>query len=107
MAIVLVILSFLTWLYVLRYIPLSVAFPISQVVHALVPLCSWIFLGELISTLRWCGIALVLWSGRSRKTGRADGGTTLTLVVAHFDPGGAHYFRRWSASLEKGDGPDQ
>lgn len=57
--IALVILSFITWLYVLRYIPLSLAFPISQVVHVLIPICSWFFLGELISDLRWIGIALV------------------------------------------------
>lgn len=55
----LIILSLLTWLHVLRYIPLSIAFPISQVVHVLVPLCSWLFLGEWITSLRWCGIALV------------------------------------------------
>lgn len=55
-----IILSFINWLHVLRYIPLSIAFPISQVVHVLVPLCSWLFLGEFIISLRWCGIALVL-----------------------------------------------
>lgn len=55
----LIILSLLTWLHVLRYIPLSIAFPISQVAHVLVPLCSWLFLGELITSLRWGGIALV------------------------------------------------
>jgi drug/metabolite transporter (DMT)-like permease len=55
----LIILSLLTWLHVLRYIPLSIAFPISQVVHVLVPLCSWFFLGEWITSLRWCGVALV------------------------------------------------
>ena len=59
-AIVFVILSLVTWLHVLRHIPLSVAFPISQVVHALVPLGSWLFLGESITSLRGCGIALVL-----------------------------------------------
>ena len=58
-AIVFVILSLITWLHVLRYIPLSIAFPISQVVHVLVPLCSWLVLGEDIISLRWCGIALV------------------------------------------------
>ena len=56
----LVILSLVTWLHVLRYLPLSIAFPISQVVHAFVPLGSWLVLGESISELRWCGIALVL-----------------------------------------------
>ena len=60
LAIIFVILSFLSWLYVLKYIPLSIAFPLSRVVDALVPLCSWIFLGEMISTRRWCGIALVI-----------------------------------------------
>jgi drug/metabolite transporter (DMT)-like permease len=54
-----VILSLITWLYVLRYIPLSIAFPISQAVHVLVPLGSWLVLGENIIGLRWIGIALV------------------------------------------------
>jgi undecaprenyl phosphate-alpha-L-ara4N flippase subunit ArnF len=59
-AILLIIASFISWLYVLRYIPLTIAFPLSRVVDVLVPLGCWIFLGELISTLRWCGIALVV-----------------------------------------------
>jgi drug/metabolite transporter (DMT)-like permease len=59
-AILLIIASFISWLYVLRYVPLAVAFPLSRVVDILVPLGCWIFLGELISTLRWCGIALVV-----------------------------------------------
>lgn len=59
-AIIFVIVSFVSWLYVLKYIPLSVAFPLSRVVDALVPLGCWIFLGETISTVRWCGIALVV-----------------------------------------------
>jgi drug/metabolite transporter (DMT)-like permease len=58
-AIVFVILSLITWLYVLRYIPLSIAFPISQAVHVLVPLGSWVVLGENVIGLRWLGIALV------------------------------------------------
>lgn len=55
-----VIVSLITWLHVLRHLPLSIAFPISQAVHAFVPLGSWLVLGESIDTLRWCGIALVL-----------------------------------------------
>jgi undecaprenyl phosphate-alpha-L-ara4N flippase subunit ArnF len=55
-----VIASFLSWLYVLKYIPLTIAFPLSRVVDILVPLSCWIFLGEFISTRRWCGIALVV-----------------------------------------------
>lgn len=58
-AIVFVILSLITWLYVLRYLPLSIAFPISQAVHVFVPLGSWLILGENIVTLRWIGIAFV------------------------------------------------
>jgi drug/metabolite transporter (DMT)-like permease len=60
-AIVFVILSFLCWIYVLRHIPLSIAFPLSNVVHVLVPLSCWIFLGEQISATRWCGIAIVIF----------------------------------------------
>ena len=59
-AILLIIASFLTWLYVLKYIPLTIAFPLSRVVDVLVPLGCWVFLGETISALRWCGIALVV-----------------------------------------------
>jgi drug/metabolite transporter (DMT)-like permease len=55
-----VIASFLSWLYVLKYIPLTIAFPLSRVVDVVVPLCCWIFLGEAISMRRWCGIALVV-----------------------------------------------
>ncbi|MEN3369468.1 MAG: hypothetical protein V7609_1611 [Verrucomicrobiota bacterium] len=55
-----VIASFLSWLYVLKYIPLTKAFPLSRVVDVLVPLGCWIFLGESISMRRWCGIALVV-----------------------------------------------
>jgi drug/metabolite transporter (DMT)-like permease len=58
--IICVIASFLSWLYVLKYIPLTIAFPLSRVVDVLVPLCCWILLGEEISARRWCGIALVI-----------------------------------------------
>lgn len=54
------ILSFLTWLYAIKHLPLSVAFPASQAVHILIPLSSWLILGEQITAVRWCGIALVL-----------------------------------------------
>src|SRR5438132_9443516 len=59
-AIILIIASFISWLYVLRYIPLTIAFPISRVVDILVPIGCWIFLNEFISNLRWCCIALVI-----------------------------------------------
>jgi drug/metabolite transporter (DMT)-like permease len=56
----LMIISLLSWLYVLRYIPLSIAFPLSRAVDILVPLSCWIVLGENISARRWWGIALVI-----------------------------------------------
>src|SRR5205823_14837840 len=49
-AILLIIASCVSWLYVLRYIPLPIAFPVSRAVDSLVPLGCWIFLGEFIST---------------------------------------------------------
>ena len=60
LAIVFTILSLVSWLYVLRHVPLSIAFPLSNVVHVLVPLACWIFLGEHIEARRWWGITLVL-----------------------------------------------
>jgi drug/metabolite transporter (DMT)-like permease len=54
------VLSFASWLYVLRFIPLGVAFAMINVVHVLVPVGSWLLLGESISPRRWLGIALVL-----------------------------------------------
>src|SRR5437773_12285513 len=38
-----VIASFISWLYVLRFIPLTIAFPLSNFVHVLIPLSSWLF----------------------------------------------------------------
>ena len=60
LAMVIMIISLLSWLYVLRYIPLSIAFPLSRAVDVLIPLSCWIVLGEHISARRWCGIALVV-----------------------------------------------
>jgi drug/metabolite transporter (DMT)-like permease len=53
------ILSFASWLYVLRFIPLGIAFSLINVVHVLVPLSAAILLGEKVSIARWAGIALV------------------------------------------------
>lgn len=60
LGILFVIASFLSWLYVLKYIPLSIAFPLSRVVDVLVPLSCWLILGEHMSARRWIGIALVV-----------------------------------------------
>ena len=52
--------SFGMWSRVVRVAPLSVAFPLANVVHILIPLASWVFLGEHISPRRWLGITLVV-----------------------------------------------
>ncbi|HWE93098.1 MAG TPA: EamA family transporter [Tepidisphaeraceae bacterium] len=54
------ILSLLSWLYVLRTVPLSVAFPLINVVHVFVPLGAKIFLHETVPPRLWGGISLVL-----------------------------------------------
>jgi hypothetical protein len=46
-AIILIIASFISWLYVLRHVPLTIAFPLSRVVDILVPLSCWIFWANL------------------------------------------------------------
>jgi len=60
LAIAVIIVDLVIWLYILKYIPLSIAFPLSRVVDVLVPICCWLILKEEISPLRWCGIALVI-----------------------------------------------
>ena len=59
-AICCLVLSFLCWIYVLKHVPLSVAFPLTNVVHITIPISSWIFLGEAISLWRWFGIGVVI-----------------------------------------------
>ena len=54
------VLSTVSWLYVLRTVPVSVAFSLISVIYLLVPLSSKVFLHEHISALRWAGIGLVL-----------------------------------------------
>jgi drug/metabolite transporter (DMT)-like permease len=54
------IVSLLSWLYALRFVALAPAFTLTGAVHALVPLGSWMFLGEVISAQRWMGILLVI-----------------------------------------------
>lgn len=59
-AIVVIVIDLIIWLYILRYIPLSIAFPLSRAVDVLVPISCWLILKEAISPLRWGGIALVI-----------------------------------------------
>lgn len=54
------VVSLFNWLATLRHLPLTIAFPVGQAVHILVPLSCWILLGEEILPRRWLGIGLVL-----------------------------------------------
>ncbi len=60
LSIVFTLLSFFSWMYAIRALPLAVAFPLTNAVQVFVPLSCWWFLGEAISPLRWCGIVLVV-----------------------------------------------
>ena len=52
--------SFGGWLYALRFLPLGVAFALTNGVHIFVPIGSWLFLGEHISLLRGSGILVII-----------------------------------------------
>jgi len=51
--------AFANWLYVLRWVPLSVAYPLTTAVQVLVALGAWLFLGERVPVTRWAGILLI------------------------------------------------
>lgn len=51
--------SLVSWLNALRSVPLVIAFNLAAVTYILVPLGSWIFLGEQVPPIRWLGITLV------------------------------------------------
>jgi len=51
---------FVYWLYVLRIMPLNIAYSLVNVAQVLVPLGAAFFLHETISVRRWIGIAMVL-----------------------------------------------
>jgi drug/metabolite transporter (DMT)-like permease len=52
--------SFGGWLYALRFLPLGLAFALTNGVHIFVPIGSWFFLGEHISLLRGSGILVII-----------------------------------------------
>ena len=53
------ILAFVNWLYVLRWVPLTIAYPVTSAVYVLIALGAWLVLGERIGALRWVGIVLI------------------------------------------------
>src|SRR5437879_12895026 len=60
LAMMIMIISLLSWLYVLSYIPLSIAFPLSRGIHDLIPLGYWITLGQGIVPCTLCGIGMIV-----------------------------------------------
>jgi len=59
LGIVCMIASLIVWLHALRFVPLIVAFSLTAATQVVVPLGSWLFLGEQISFVRWAGIFVV------------------------------------------------
>jgi multidrug transporter EmrE-like cation transporter len=52
--------SFAIWLYLLRTVPLHVAFPVTNLSHALIPVGAWVLFGERFGVSRGLGIVLIL-----------------------------------------------
>jgi multidrug transporter EmrE-like cation transporter len=52
--------SFGSWLYALRFLPLGLAFSLTNGVHILVPIGSWLVLHERLGPLRIAGISVII-----------------------------------------------
>jgi undecaprenyl phosphate-alpha-L-ara4N flippase subunit ArnE len=53
--------SVLTWLFVLRRVPLAVAAPFVALVYVLVPLASRLFFADQVTSRMWIGMLLVVF----------------------------------------------
>jgi multidrug transporter EmrE-like cation transporter len=49
-----------SWIVVLTRVPLSWAYPILALNQILILLVAWLFLGETVNAMRWCGALLVV-----------------------------------------------
>ncbi|HLL87923.1 MAG TPA: hypothetical protein VK324_01335 [Tepidisphaeraceae bacterium] len=54
------VVSLLTWLEILRWMPLSLAFALQSVQYVLIPLGAWAFRGEVVDPRRWVAVGLVM-----------------------------------------------
>ena len=54
------VMGLLCWLFVLKTIPLSIAFPVLNGIHLLVPVGAQFILHEHVSLTRWLGIGLAM-----------------------------------------------
>ena len=50
----------LCWLYVLQWVPLSIAFTVVNVLHMAVPVGAWLVLHEPVPLTRWIGIGIAV-----------------------------------------------
>jgi len=50
----------LLWVWILRKVPLTVAYPFVALSFVLVPLAGWALLGERVAWNYWAGIALIV-----------------------------------------------
>ncbi len=59
-AIVLYAVTILGWIYVLKFLPLAIAYPLTALSYILVPLFSWLFLHEKITSSTLIGSVLII-----------------------------------------------
>jgi undecaprenyl phosphate-alpha-L-ara4N flippase subunit ArnE len=64
--------SVLTWLFVLRRVPLSVAAPFVALVYVLVPLASRLLFADSVSPRMWLGMLLVVFGVTLVATGARE-----------------------------------
>jgi drug/metabolite transporter (DMT)-like permease len=52
--------NFFLWMFILSKTDLSVALPLASASYILIPVAAVVFLHELVSPLRWLGLALIV-----------------------------------------------
>jgi undecaprenyl phosphate-alpha-L-ara4N flippase subunit ArnE len=74
--------SVLTWLFVLRRVPLSVAAPFVALVYVLVPLASRALFADSVSPRMWLGMLLVVLGVTLVATGSKGGSETTPTTLS-------------------------
>jgi drug/metabolite transporter (DMT)-like permease len=59
-AMVIYVIGTMVWVNVLRHMPLGRAYPFMALTFVLVPLASWLILGEVLTLRYWIGAALII-----------------------------------------------
>jgi len=50
----------IAWINALRYVPLNKGYPIMALAYVVVPILSWYFLGERVTSTYWIGVVLLV-----------------------------------------------